>query len=424
MFLVSCLANELWVDSRMQAKSGISNLVLYRSLSGAVGLVSDVRLGILLACEIALLTTEANLVDITLILLTMLMSWLPLRLFRNHPHAMMSGLAFPLSDLTICATLIFSLRSGYDGLQHLVFAYILASALLSGLIVNTFYKAAWSSGIILAFALSYSNLQRFTISLIVFLVLSSGVVAAIILGDRLRSQLEDIDKLSTEATSIRAEERALAERLVIARDLHDSLAKSVYGIRMLAETLNTDLEEAHHQDSVLSRTLFESADDASKEARIILDGLRVSANEQSNLLERLIDQVRLWGARTGVEVTCYHSGDISIIGPISSEVGWHIQRILGEILTNVEKHARATKVFLNLSVDSTSLMLDARDNGVGISSGGGHTPATGHYGISGMFERARILNADLTMDGHSNGGGVRTVLTVPFESLYLSGEAA
>ena len=210
----------------------------------------------------------------------MVMSWLPLRLFRNHPHAMVSGFAFPLSDLTICATLIFSLRSGYNGVQHLLFAYILASALLSGLIVSTFYKAAWSGGIILVLALSHSNLQRFTISLIVFVVLSLGVVAATLLGDRLRSQLEDIDRLSAEAMSIRAEERALAERLVIARDLHDSLAKSVHGIRMLAETLNADLEETHHRDSVLSRTLFESADDASREARLILDGLRVNEHEQ------------------------------------------------------------------------------------------------------------------------------------------------
>ena len=47
----------------MLAQSNSSNLVLIRSLSGAVGLVCDVRLGILLACEIALLTTEANLFD-------------------------------------------------------------------------------------------------------------------------------------------------------------------------------------------------------------------------------------------------------------------------------------------------------------------------------------------------------------------------
>ncbi len=408
----------------MLAQSNSSNLVLIRSLSGAVGLVCDVRLGILLACEIALLTTEANLFDILLILLTMVMSWLPLRLFRNHPHAMVSGFAFPLSDLTICATLIFSLRSGYNGVQHLLFAYILASALLSGLIVSTFYKAAWSGGIILVLALSHSNLQRFTISLIVFVVLSLGVVAATLLGDRLRSQLEDIDRLSAEAMSIRAEERALAERLVIARDLHDSLAKSVHGIRMLAETLNADLEDTHHRDSVLSRTLFESADDASREARLILDGLRVNEHEQSNLVERLIDQACRWGTRTGVEVICSQSGDISVVEPISSEAGWHIQRILGEILTNVEKHARATKVFLDLSVDSTSLTLEARDNGVGLPSEGSLTPADGHYGVSGMFERASILNAKLTMDGYSTDSGVHTILTVPFESLDLSEGAA
>lgn len=408
----------------MLAQSNSSNLVLIRSLLGAVGLVSDVRLGILLACEIALLTTGANVFDVLLILLAMVMSWLPLHLFSKYPQTLVKGFTFPLSDLTVSAILIFSLQENYYGIQHLLFAYILTSALLEGLLVSLFYGVVWSVSIIIALALSHSQSQTLATSLTVFVVLSLGVVLGIVLGHRLHSQFEEIDRLSTEATSIRAEERALAERLVIARDLHDSLAKSVHGIRMLAETLNADLEETHHRDSVLSRTLFESADDASREARLILDGLHVNEHEQSNLVERLIDQAYRWGARTGVEVICSQSGDISVIEPISSEAGWHIQRILGEILTNVEKHARATKVVLNLSVDSTSLTLEARDNGVGLPSESSRTPADGHYGISGMFERASILNAKLTMDGHSTGSGVHTILIVPFESLDLSEGAA
>ena len=398
-------------------KQSHSQLILNRSLSGAVGMVCDVRLGILLACEIALLTAKANFFDILQILLTMAMSWLPLHLFSKFPQALVNGFYFPLSDLALSVILIFSLRENYYGIQHLLFAYILTSALLEGLLVNLSYKVIWSSAVIVALALSRSQSQTLATSLTVFVVLSLGVVFAIVLGDRLRSQFEDIDRLTEETMSIRAEERALAERLVIARDLHDSLAKSVHGIRMLAETLTADLEETQHQDSTLSRTLFESADEASREARLILDGLRVTNHEQSSLLDWLIDQVYRWGARTGVEVACSQTGGNYDHQPFSSEVVWHIQRILGEILTNIEKHAHATTVFVDLSVDSTSLTLEIRDNGIGLSSGCVHTPAEGHYGIEGMFERAHILNATLTIDGHSAAGGVHTVLTVPFDSL-------
>lgn len=398
-------------------KQSHSQLILNRSLSGAVGMVCDVRLGILLACEIALLTAEANFFDILQILLTMAMSWLPLHLFSKFPQALVNGFYFPLSDLALSVILIFSLRENYYGIQHLLFAYILTSALLEGLLVNLSYKVIWSSAVIVALALSRSQSQTLATSLTVFVVLSLGVVFAIVLGDRLRSQFEDIDRLTEETMSIRAEEGALAERLVIARDLHDSLAKSVHGIRMLAETLTADLEETQHQDSTLSRTLFESADEASREARLILDGLRVTNHEQSSLLDWLIDQVYRWGARTGVEVVCSQTGGNSDHQPFSSEVVWHIQRILGEILTNIEKHAHATTVFVDLSVDSTSLTLEIRDNGIGLSSGCVHTPAEGHYGIEGMFERAHILNATLTIDGHSAAGGVHTVLTVPLDSL-------
>ena len=398
-------------------KQSHSQLILNRSLSGAAGMVCDVRLGILLACEIALLTAEANFFDILQILLTMAMSWLPLHLFSKFPQALVNGFYFPLSDLAISVILIFSLRENYYGIQHLLFAYILTSALLEGLLVNLSYKVIWSCAVIVALALSRSQSQTLATSLTVFVVLSLGVVFAIVLGDRLRSQFEDIDRLTEETMSIRAEERALAERLVIARDLHDSLAKSVHGIRMLAETLTADLEETQHQDSTLSRTLFESADEASREARLILDGLRVTDHGQSSLLDWLIDQVYRWGARTGVEVVCSQTRGSSDHQPFSSEVVWHIQRILGEILTNIEKHAHATTVFVDLSVDSTSLTLEIRDNGIGLSSGCVHTPAEGHYGIEGMFERAHILNATLTIDGHSAAGGVHTVLTVPLDSL-------
>ena len=103
-------------------KQSHSQLILNRSLSGAVGMVCDVRLGILLACEIALLTAEANFFDILQILLTMAMSWLPLHLFSKFPQALVNGFYFPLSDLALSVILIFSLRENYYGIQHLLFA--------------------------------------------------------------------------------------------------------------------------------------------------------------------------------------------------------------------------------------------------------------------------------------------------------------
>jgi len=273
-------------------------------------------------------------------------------------------------------------------------------------------------------SLALLKIHDTSLSTVVAAAMVAGIFISILLGNRLNSQFVEISQLSAEAAFARAEERALAERLTIARDLHDSLAKSVHGIRMMAETLNADLEETHHGNSALSRTLFESADDASREARLILDGLRVSEHRQSSLIDTLIDQASRWGARTGVEVICSQTENTFIHKPISSEASWHIQRILGEILTNVEKHSRATRVVLNLRVDSKSLTLESRDNGVGLSSSRDRTPVDGHYGIAGMFERAHILNATLTMDGHSTSGGVHIILTVPFESLVFAEGAA
>ena len=248
----------------------------------------------------------------------------------------------------------------------------------------------------------------------------AGIFFSVLLGNRLNSQFTEISRLSAEAAFARAEERATAERLTIARDLHDSLAKSVHGIRMLAESLESSLSAENHPDAPLSHTLLESADEASREARLVLDGLRSGGDE--DIVGALIEEASRWGARTDLLVTV-NRGDSDTPLPCSTEAMWQLQRILGEILANIEKHAHATSVDLSILHDDGCFCLDVRDDGIGLGEDAKDLHREGHYGLAGLKERSEMLNGTFSIDSSSEPtAGTRVQLRVPLTSLHTASD--
>ena len=384
-------------------------------MSGAVGLICDVRLGILLTCEFALMTTGTSALSIISLFVAMGMSWIALRVIRRAPAVINRGWLFPCTDLVVTSTLVFALSNAFNGAEDLVLAYVLTSALLVGTVTNAAWAAIWTTGVLTV--LVTTRLSHMPLSPAVSLISTLGIGAGVLLGNRLFTQLQEVGRLTAEAAAARAEERALTERLAIARDLHDSLAKSVHGIRMLAETLDDSLRSERHKDAALSRTLFESADEASREARLVLDGLRISGED--DVAGALCEEVARWSARTGIAAACLES-EPSQSMPCSPETMWQLQRVLGEALTNIEKHARASAVSLSVGVEEHRLRIEISDDGVGLMDAESTETISpeGHYGLIGMRERAEALGAELSIESQPEPGvGLRTRLLVPLTSL-------
>jgi len=105
-------------------------------MSGAVGLICDVRLGILLTCEFALMTTGTSALSIISLFVAMGMSWIPLRVIRRAPTVLNRGWLFPCTDLVVTSTLVFALSNAFNGAEDLVLAYVLTSALLVGTVTR------------------------------------------------------------------------------------------------------------------------------------------------------------------------------------------------------------------------------------------------------------------------------------------------
>jgi len=385
-----------------------------QTLFSAVVLICDIRLGTLLASELGIATSNNERILMTIPLLGIAVNWATLRVIRRYPNLIVDSWLHLCVDLVTTCIIISTLPATFPGGLALSLAYLIASSVLIGLLSQAFWASLWSVGTTLSLALL--KLHDTSISTIVAATMVAGIFFSVLLGNRLNSQFTDISRLSAETAFARAEERATAERLTIARDLHDSLAKSVHGIRMLAESLDSSLSAENHPNAPLSHTLLESADEASREARLVLDGLRSGGDE--DIVGALVEEATRWGARTGLPVTV-NRGDSDTPLPCSTEAMWQLQRILGEILANIEKHAHATSVDLSILHDDGCFCLDVSDNGIGLGEDVNDLDREGHYGLAGLKERSEMLNGAFSIDSPSDlTAGTRVRLRVPITSLH------
>ena len=391
----------------------LSEIIERRATSTAIGLICDVRLGILLACEIGIISGWSNFFPIIVLLAATGMSWIPIYVFRISETPTRQVKFFTLCDLLISLCLVLVLSISFTGAVYLAISYAIVSSLLVGLTTSALLASFWTIGIVISFIVMRSTGHE--LSTVFWIVTTFAVAGGVILGNRLHNQFRQIGLLSSQVAASRARESAASERLMIARDLHDSLAKSVHGIRMLAESLNRSLNLEGHHDVPLSEALFLSADEASREARLVLDGLRVSG--ENNIISVLTQQAERWSERTGISLLQQTPSSLTH-ATCRPWCMWNLQRILGEALTNIERHARATTVTFQCKIQNETFYMKVSDDGVGSSSTEDRS-SKGHYGLLGMQERAASIGGDLRCESPSHeGSGFQVHLSAPiFDSV-------
>lgn len=347
-------------------------------------------------------------------LLAIPVNWIPLRFWGKSALSLTRGWRFPLADVTVSLVLASQmLQSGSTSVFGVV--YLCASALMMGMMLRAVWAWVWGLIVATGVMLRVSALEtEYSLTHYWWLTLALGVL--LLSGLRLRRQLEEIDHLSRALSETKGKEHAAAERLTIARDLHDTLAKSLAGIRMLSETLSADLAAEGSDHTRLAQTIFDSADQASREARMVLDELRVPQNRQ-DVLGALRAQAQIWGERTS---SACEVNPISNSVEVSGDTQWHLQRILGELLTNVEKHAQASRVRVSLNAVDDMLTIAVEDDGTGISQRHRVGGPVGHYGLLGIHQRAEALGGDFEITNSPELGGVMATVQIPLSKLQNS----
>ncbi|MCP4536580.1 MAG: PAS domain S-box protein [Chloroflexi bacterium] len=184
----------------------------------------------------------------------------------------------------------------------------------------------------------------------------------------------------------------LEERDRMARDLHDSITQSLYGLTLFAKWAR-DLCEEGDLEAARERVvrIGETAQQALKEMRLMVYELRPQLLEQDGLagaLQRRLDAVE---KRAEVEVSL--QTEISAVLPASVEEG--LYRIAQEALNNALKHAAASEVTVWVKFDGKWATLKVEDNGSGFVFD--KMDHTGGMGLTSMRERAKKLGGTLTV---------------------------
>ncbi|GAA2075544.1 sensor histidine kinase [Actinomadura alba] len=213
----------------------------------------------------------------------------------------------------------------------------------------------------------------------------------------------DLARRNAEIAAAAAEERAR-----LAREMHDSLAKTLRGIAMSATALPTWVINSPERAKEEATQIAMAAEIASREARDLISELREEALQRP-LAEALPALVGAWAESAGVVVTVTAESGVDLPLPDRHEV----VAILKEALENVKRHADALSVDVSLSAGAGNVVLTIRDDGKGLAVNAevmSELAAAGHYGVIGMHERAARLGAALTVTSEPGQGTVISLI--------------
>jgi signal transduction histidine kinase len=213
-------------------------------------------------------------------------------------------------------------------------------------------------------------------------------------------------------------EARVSERTRIARDLHDTLLQSFQGSLLYFQSASNLLPNRPNEAKEKLDKAIDEASDAISEARDAVAGLRSPALAISDLGIAL----RALGESLGGDPTAISpSLDVVMEGEprnLNPVVRDEVFRIAAEALRNAFRHARASRIEVEIRYDIKQLRVRIRDDGKGIDRGTlGHGERTGHYGLHGMRERANLMGGNLEVwsDVHS---GTEIEVTIPGSIAY------
>jgi two-component system sensor histidine kinase UhpB len=209
--------------------------------------------------------------------------------------------------------------------------------------------------------------------------------------DRLESERRESGRRTLQAQE--------AERLRIARGLHDEVGQVLTGVLLQLNSLGDagdaerDREVAETKDAVRQ---------ALEEVRRIARELRPEMLEQLGLTSALTELARRFADQSGIPVRRNFAAELP---GLSDDAELAVYRVAQESLTNVARHANASAVEMMLETGAGSVVLRVADDGRGMPEG---ARVNGEGGLRGMRERALLVGGALAVkNGHRGGVEIR-----------------
>ena len=214
--------------------------------------------------------------------------------------------------------------------------------------------------------------------------------------EKLRKSHEQLRALSVYLQYVRED-----ERIRISRQVHDELGQALTGLKMDLYWMSTRLPKNAKAVQEKIRLMSNSIDETIQTVRRISTELRPGILDDLGLVAALEWQAHEFQHRTGIQ--CRVTSDLQE-AILDEDLNTAFFRIFQETLTNIIRHANASRVDVHLQRESGNLVLQVRDNGRGISEA--EISNTQSIGLLGMRERAALLGGEVTFQGIPDKGTI------------------
>jgi two-component system nitrate/nitrite sensor histidine kinase NarX len=211
--------------------------------------------------------------------------------------------------------------------------------------------------------------------------------------------LADLAAVAVGTARLREKEEQLAvvaERDRIARELHDSIAQVLGVIHLRLRAIEPEVVDAPGNGVATEvRDLADLADEAYRDVREAILGLRETVGEAEGLEGALREYLRKYSRQTGIKTSLDCDGEARRAVSPRSEV--QLLRVVQEALTNVRKHAGAHHVAVSLHVVDGVVRLAIMDDGQGFDPTRLEESLDHGFGLASMRERAEQVGGELAV---------------------------
>ena len=196
------------------------------------------------------------------------------------------------------------------------------------------------------------------------------------------------------------------ERARISNDLHDEIGVSLSAAKLYINQIRFEnqpdemIHLAKDANDILSQIV--------KDIRLISQNLSPLPLENFGLeqaVRMLLKNLEKGGLKTVFKIEGYDSR-------LTPETELGIYRIIQEAIGNTLKHAQATHILVDISIDNQHIKLNIKDNGIGFDTDKIASDPTSSIGLSGIKARTGLLNGKLVFNS-TPGEGTNIILTIP-----------
>ena len=226
--------------------------------------------------------------------------------------------------------------------------------------------------------------------------------------EHVRARQTELELVQNRRLTQLIQTRLEEERRALARELHDELGQCATAIRTIGSAIAMRAQGGAPEIQANAKTIVEIAGHLYDVVHGIVRELRPPALDNLGLREALEDSLTSWRSRhPDIAVQATLEGELDRLG---EAVNITVYRVVQECLTNVARHADATRVEVAVRRTDDAIELDVRDDGKGL--GEREESEAARFGVMGMRERVQALDGELELTS-SAGEGLTVHARIP-----------